>query len=151
METTPPHDICPISQALKQIGERWSILIIRDVFYGIRRFDALQQHLGISKKVLASRLTSLQQTGIFNKVPYQQKPERFEYRLTQKGRDLLPVLLTIMHWGNRWLATDEEKLSLTHLACGEQVEPKVICSHCDKPLTPASIRTEITGHSDRNH
>ncbi len=148
METVPPHDICPITRSLDLIGERWSILIIRDVFYGVRRFDALQRHLGISKKVLAGRLARLQQANIFRKVPYQQKPERFEYRLTQKGRDLFPVLLTMMRWGNRWL--DEKSkphLILMHLGCGEVVEPELVCSHCKKPLSPASVRAEISNRS----
>jgi len=148
MKTAPPHDICPITRALDLIGERWSILIIRDVFYGVRRFDALQRHLGISKKVLAGRLVRLQQAGIFKKVSYQQKPERFEYQLTQKGRGLFPVLLTIMRWGNRWLDEGgEAHLILKHLSCGEVVEPKLVCSHCEKPLSPASVRTEILNNS----
>ncbi len=148
METAPPHDICPITRTLDLIGERWSLLIIRDVFYGVRRFDALQHHLGVSKKVLSGRLVRLVQEGILKKVPYQQKPERFEYRLTQKGRDLFPVLLTMMRWGNRWLAEkNEPHLHLKHLGCGEVVESNLVCSHCEKPLSPASVRAEISNSS----
>jgi len=119
--------------------------MIRDVFYGVRRFDAMQKHLGISKKVLADRLSRLQQAGIFKKVPYQQRPQRFEYRLTPKGRDLFPVLLTMMRWGNGWLVDGKSHvLRLRHHACGEIVEPELVCSHCKQPLTPAKVRAEET-------
>jgi len=113
--------------------------MIRDVFYGVRRFDAMQKHLGISKKVLADRLGQLQEAGIFKKVPYQQRPERFEYCLTPKGRDLFPVLLTMMRWGNRWLVEGDNQ-TLRHLRCGETIEPELVCSQCKQPLTPASVR-----------
>ena len=115
--------------------------MIRDVFYGVRRFDAMQKHLGISKKVLADRLGRLQQAGIFRKVPYQQRPQRFEYRLTPKGRDLFPVLLTMMRWGNRWTDDDQSHvLKLQHQQCGEMVELELVCGHCKQPLTPAKVR-----------
>jgi len=144
MEGPPPHDTCPITRLLDIVGDRWSFLMIRDVFYGVRRFDAMQKHLGISKKVLADRLSRLQQAGIFKKVPYQQRPQRFEYRLTPKGRDLFPVLLTMMRWGNRWLVDgNSHVLRLRHHACGEIVEPELVCSHCKQPLTPAKVRAVI--------
>jgi len=115
--------------------------MIRDVFYGVRRFDAMQKHLGISKKVLSARLGRLLQAGIFKKVPYQQKPQRFEYRLTPKGRDLFPVLLTMMRWGNRWLDDGSgNTLQLQHQLCGDIIEPELVCSHCKQPLTPARVR-----------
>ncbi len=123
--------------------------MIRDVFYGVRRFDAMRQHLGISKKVLSDRLARLQQAGIFKKVPYQQKPERFEYRLTPKGRDLFPVLVTMMRWGNRWLDEgNSDVLKLQHQHCGEIVEPELVCSHCKQPLTPAKVRTVMVPLND---
>jgi len=115
--------------------------MIRNVFYGVRRFDAMQKHLGISKKVLADRLGHLLRAGIFKKVPYQQRPERFEYCLTPKGRDLFPVLLTMMRWGNRWSDDgDGQALALRHQRCGEIIEPELVCSHCKQPLTPATVR-----------
>jgi len=154
METLPSHEACPITRLLEIVGDRWSFLIIRDVFYGVRRFDAMQKHLGISKKILADRLSRLQQTGIFKKVPYQQRPERFEYRLTPKGRDLFPVLLTMMRWGNRWCNNgNQHGLKLQHLSCGEIVEPELVCSHCKQPLTPARVRAiviplDVNAHSE---
>ncbi len=144
MESPPPHETCPVTRLLEIVGDRWSFLIIRDVFYGVRRFDAMQKHLGISKKVLSERLGRLLQAGIFKKVPYQQKPQRFEYRLTPKGRDLFPVLLTMMCWGNRWLHDGSGKaLQLQHQLCGDIIEPKLVCSHCKQPLTPARVRAVV--------
>ncbi len=148
MEAPPPHDTCPITRLLEIVGDRWSFLIIRDVFYGVRRFDAMQKHLGISKKVLADRLSRLQQAGIFKKVSYQQRPQRFDYRLTPKGRDLFPVLLTMMRWGNRWLNDGHSHgIKLQHQACGKTVEPEVVCSHCKQPLTPAKVRAVVIPNS----
>jgi len=95
---------CPIEGLLDIMGERWSFLILRDAFYGVRRFDGFQQHLGISKKVLSQRLRKLVAADILRRVQYQEHPPRYEYRLTAKGRDLFPVVLTMMRWGNRWLA-----------------------------------------------
>ena len=133
---------CPIALLLEQVGDRWSPLIIRDAFYGVRRFDGFQQHLGISKKVLTMRLNALVQAEILKRELYQVKPDRYEYRLTIKGRELFPVLLTMMRWGNRWLVPEgQETVQLVHIDCGEKIEPKLICSHCEHPISPAVTRT----------
>jgi len=132
---------CPIAQLLDLIGERWSFLIIRDAFYGIRRFDGFQKHLGISKKVLSTRLNTLVEAGILHKVLYQHSPDRYEYRLTAKGRELFPVLLTMMRWGNRWLVEEgEQTVELIHADCGGKTEGRLVCSHCEQPVTPARIK-----------
>jgi len=132
---------CPIASLLELMGERWSFLIIRDAFYGVRRFDGFQQHLGISKKVLSQRLHKLVETGILQKELYQQRPDRHEYRLTAKGQDLFPVLMTMMRWGNRWLVKDEQKtVELQHKDCCEKAEPRLVCSVCGKPMTPGRVQ-----------
>jgi len=144
MEALPSHDTCPVTRLLDVVGDRWSFLIIRDVLYGVRRFDAIQRRLGISKKVLADRLAHLHEAGILKKVLYQQRPQRFEYRLTPKGRDLFPVLLTMMRWGNRWSHDGSDSgLKLQHQSCGEMIEPELVCNHCKRPLTPAGVRAVI--------
>lgn len=144
MQEPLSHKNCPINRLLEVVGDRWSFLIIRDVFYGVRRFDALQLHLSISKKVLSGRLRRLQQADILKKVPYQQRPLRFEYRLTCKGRDLFPVLLSMMRWGNRWLDHEESHvLKLQHQGCGEIFEPELVCGHCKQALTPAKVRAVV--------
>ncbi len=87
------------------------------------------------------RLNMLVQAEIFKKELYQQQPDRYEYRLTSKGRELFPVLLTMMRWGNRWLTpAGQETVQLLHASCGEKIEPKLVCSHCEQPVTPARVQ-----------
>ncbi|NWF35423.1 helix-turn-helix domain-containing protein [Mariprofundus sp. KV] len=131
----------PITRLLDITGERWSFLILRDLFYGVRRFDALQKHLGISKKVLSQRLNSLVEAEMLIRVPYQERPPRFEYQLTAKGRDFFPVLVAMQSWSNRWLFSEgEQGALLIHSDCGQPLDTKLICSHCEGSVTPARIR-----------
>jgi len=132
---------CPIEGLLEIVGDKWSILILRDAFYGVRRFDGFQQHLGISKKVLALRLRTLTDADILKRIAYQQRPERFEYRLSAKGQDMFPILLSMSRWGNRWLTEPgQEWLQLRHTGCGQLSEAKLVCSHCGDLLTPARVK-----------
>jgi DNA-binding HxlR family transcriptional regulator len=141
IQSSSPMPGCPIEGLLDIMGERWSFLILRDAFYGVRRFDGFQQHLGISKKVLSQRLRKLVTAEILRRVQYQEHPARYEYRLTGRGRDLFPVVLTMMRWGNRWLAEPgQEWLELAHKSCGEKIEPKVVCNHCHESLTLARVQ-----------
>jgi DNA-binding HxlR family transcriptional regulator len=95
---------CSIARALEIVGERWTLLIVRDVFLGLRRFDELQQNLGIARNVLADRLNRLVEAGVLERVPYSERPERFEYRLTRKGRDLNIALSGLRQWGDKYLS-----------------------------------------------
>jgi DNA-binding HxlR family transcriptional regulator len=95
---------CPVAQALEIIGEWWSLLIIRDAFRGLRRFETFQASLGIARNMLSRRLKALVAAGILERRPYRERPRRYEYRLTEKGRDLMPVMISLMEWGNRWTA-----------------------------------------------
>jgi DNA-binding HxlR family transcriptional regulator len=95
---------CSIARALEVVGERWTLLIVRDVFLGRRRFDEFLESLGIARNVLADRLNRLVEEGILEKVRYQERPERFEYRLTPKGRDLQVALTALRQWGDRYLS-----------------------------------------------
>jgi len=131
---------CSVARTLDIIGEWWTLLILRDVFYGVRRFEALRSHLGISRKVLTNRLQRLTEEEILKKVSYQENPTRYEYRLTQKGLDLLPVLLTIMNWGDRWIAEpDETPVVFVHTGCGNKTTPKMVCSYCGEELTAHNV------------
>ena len=96
-----PSQNCSIARALEVVGERWTLLIVRDLFFGIRRFDELQESLGIARNVLADRLNRLVDEGIARKVRYRERPDRFEYRLTDKGRDLNVALTGLRQWGDR--------------------------------------------------
>jgi DNA-binding HxlR family transcriptional regulator len=95
---------CSIARALELVGERWTLLIIRDAFLGLRRFDEFQDSLGVARNVLAERLTRLVEEGILERTAYSERPPRYEYRLTEKGRDLAIPLLALMQWGDRHLS-----------------------------------------------
>ena len=102
---------CSIARALEIVGERWTLLIIRDVFLGIRRFDELQESLGVARNVLTDRLNRLVGEGVLERVPYSERPERFEYRLTKKGRELGVALLALMQWGDRYLSDKPPRIA----------------------------------------
>src|SRR5690348_12262959 len=95
---------CSIAQPLAFLGERWALMVVRDVSLGRRRFDEIQESLGVATNVLSQRLATLVEEGILERRRYSEHPERFEYRLTEKGRELVPVLLAFLRWGDRWTA-----------------------------------------------
>ena len=134
---------CSIARSLEVIGERWSLLIVRDAFYGIRRFDDFRRDLGVARNVLTDRLTTLVEQGVFERRQYEDRPPRFEYLLTEKGRDLLPVVLTMMRWGDRWEGHDEGiPVTLTHTTCGHITTPVVACAHCREDLAWGQLMTD---------
>jgi len=131
---------CSVAKTLDIIGEWWTLLILRDVFYGVRRFEGLRTHLAISRKVLANRLGRLTDEEILKKVLYQSQPPRYEYRLTKKGLELLPVLMTIMNWGDKWMSeADMVPVIFIHKDCGEEITPKLVCSHCGGDLNAHNV------------
>jgi DNA-binding HxlR family transcriptional regulator len=129
-----------VSNALQVMGDRWSFLIIREAFLGARRFDKLQSELKIASNILTDRLTRLVARGIFERRKYQDQPERFEYRLTEMGRDLYGALIIMMAWGDRWMARGGPPIILTHRDCGKDFTPVVICDRCRKPIEAHAMR-----------
>lgn len=127
---------CSIARSLELIGERWSLLVIRDVFLGNRRFDAIQSSLGIARNVLASRLTRLLEEGILEKRPYQERPPRYEYFLTEKGLDLWPTLVALMAYGDKYMLEEgrEPPVRIVHKDCGGRVNDRRICEACGAEL-----------------
>jgi DNA-binding HxlR family transcriptional regulator len=101
---TYDDQVCSIARALEVVGERWSLLIVRDAFLGLSRFEQFQESLGIGRNVLTNRLARLVEAGVFDRIRYQEHPDRFDYRLTPMGRQLLVPLLALMHWGDDHLA-----------------------------------------------
>jgi len=126
---------CSIAGALEVVGERWSLLIVRDILLGLRRFDELQSHLGIARNVLQARLRRLEEHGVIERVPYQQRPLRHEYLLTEKGLDLWPMIVALMKWGDRY-ATPEggPAVVIEHRGCGGAVDEHRICERCGARL-----------------
>jgi DNA-binding HxlR family transcriptional regulator len=134
---------CSIARTLELVGERWTILVLRDVFLGVRRFDALQARLGVARNVLATRLERLVAAGILRKVPYQERPARYEYRLTEKGRDLWPVIVELLRWGDRYAAPPAgPPVVLRHRDCGGLMDEWRICETCGTPLGPRDVHAE---------
>ena len=134
---------CSVARSLEVLGERWTLLVIRDVFYGKRRFAAIQEDLGVARNVLATRLARLVAEGILEKRPYQDRPTRYEYFLTEKGIDLWPVMITMMHWGDHWLATDEgPPVVIHHKECGGEVDERGYCERCGERLTARDAYAE---------
>jgi DNA-binding HxlR family transcriptional regulator len=132
---------CSVAQTLEVVGEWWSMLIVRDAFLGITRFDDFQQRLGISRNVLNQRLAHLVDHGVLAKVPYSEHPPRFDYRLTEKGRDLWPVLTTMRQWGDKHVAPDGPPLQLIHDDCGAVARVELVCSECGEPIGPAAVNS----------
>jgi DNA-binding HxlR family transcriptional regulator len=140
MQRTSFEDVnCSVAQCLEAVGEWWSLLIVRDTFLGVTRFDDFQARLGISRNTLNQRLNHLVDTGVLKRVPYQKHPPRSEYRLTEKGRDLWHVLMAMRQWGDRWAAPDGPPLKIRHKGCGRVVAAVPVCSHCGERLDPRDV------------
>ena len=130
-----PGQHCSIAASLEVIGERWSLLIIRDVLRVTHRFDQIQASLAVARNVLTKRLNRLQDADIIEKRPYQSNPERYEYFLTEKGLDLWPVLMAYLGWGDKYLEPDSGPPRLiVHKECGGQIDDRRICQKCGKAL-----------------
>ncbi len=141
LPTTPSQTECSIAATVSIIGDRWTLLILRDAFRGIRRFDEFHRDLGIARNLLTDRLGRLVQAGIMDKVAYQVRPERFEYRLTRKGIELSPSLVALMKWGDTWMVGEAgPPVVLVHDACGTPVEQMFHCPCCDTHVTPLQLR-----------
>lgn len=126
---------CTTSRAVERVGETWRLMILREMFLGSRRFDDLQRNTGASPHILSQRLKQMVADGIISTHTYSQHPPRKEYRLTEKGRDLWPVIVMLRAWGNKWLdKSPERSTTLTHKGCGEVSEPYLVCSVCGEPM-----------------
>jgi len=133
-----------VARTLKVIGDRWSFMVIREGFFGVRRFDTLQTQLGIAPNILSDRLNRLVSDGLLERSQYQSLPDRFEYRFTEKGKDLYGPMLAMLTWGDRWLSKGEPPLLLSHKECGASFEPAVICNRCKEPLAAADMSYKLS-------
>jgi DNA-binding HxlR family transcriptional regulator len=137
---------CSIARALSVVGDRWTLLLLREAFLGATRFEEYHQNTGASRHLVAERLKLLVDHGVFDRVRYSDRPERFEYTLTEKGRDLYPVILSLLAWGDRWAAHEEgTSLTLVHEPCGASVTPQLRCPACDEHIEHADTRHVIVG------
>ena len=139
---------CPIARSIDVVGEWWTILILRDAFRGMRRFDEFQASLGIARNLLSRRLKRLVDAGVLEKRPYSTRPLRHEYRLTEKGRELHPVLMVLMDWGNRWARRERSTVALSR-ATGAPLQPVLIDRATGQPITPHSVIVRYTDEPPR--
>ena len=131
---------CTIARSADVLGDGWNLLIIRQACLGTRRFDDFQRSLGIGRNILTTHLNRLVAEGILTRVEYQQRPVRHEYRLTDKGRDVYPILAAMAAWGDRWLTGPEgTPLVLHHTACDHDTSAVVVCRECAAPIDVREI------------
>jgi DNA-binding HxlR family transcriptional regulator len=134
------NQVCSVAGTLEIVGERWTLLILRDAFLGVRRFDDFQRDLGIARNILQARLERLVEEGILARRPYQERPPRHEYRLTEKGIDLWPVIVALMKWGDRHLYPDGPPVLMEHRDCGGEVDDRRVCTSCGALLEARDVR-----------
>jgi DNA-binding HxlR family transcriptional regulator len=141
LRRTYENQDCSIARALETIGERWTLLILRDAFLGTRRFDDFQKSLGIARNVLTVRLKSLVDAGLLERRRYQERPERYEYRLTEKGIDLWPVLFTLMKFGDKHAVEGDAMppTVVTHRRCGTVIDDHMCCPKCGVQVGPRDV------------
>ena len=137
---------CSVARSVAVIGDRWTLMILRDLFLGVRRFEAFEERLGISRSIIAERLKRLTDEGVVRREAYQDRPVRHEYRLTEKGLSLHPVIMAIVHWGDVHYADAEgPPLIHRHKACGCDFAPVMTCSECAEPVTAREVEVRSRG------
>lgn len=133
---------CSMARTIGVIGDRWTLLILRECFLRTRRFEGFQSALGITRHLLAERLKKLVRQGILRRIPYQESPKRHEYILTQKGLDLYPIMMAIVHWGDTHMVDERGRPLLhQHRKCGKDFDPVMVCSECGEPLSAKEVHT----------
>jgi DNA-binding HxlR family transcriptional regulator len=131
---------CSVARTVSVIGDRWTLLVLRDCFLRIRRFEEFQARLGITRHVLADRLRKLVKAGVLRKEAYRSRPRRHEYRLTDKGLDLYPVMMAIVHWGDVHMVDARGRPMVhRHRGCGHDFDPLTVCSACREPLAAREV------------
>lgn len=137
------HLECSVANTVEVVNNFWTVLILRDAFLGIRRFDQFVESLGIARNTLTSRLEQLIGAGMLQAEPYQDNPIRYEYRLTEKGKDLFDVLMTLWAYGEKWdPPSDPDHQRVMHIDCGHEAIAVSHCSHCGERLSRRNVRIE---------
>jgi DNA-binding HxlR family transcriptional regulator len=130
---------CPVARTMDLLGDQWTMLVLRDCFRGLTRFDEFAASLGIARTTLTERLDRLTGAGLLSRERYQLRPPRYEYVLTESGRDFLPAMAAMMRWGERWLLDGPSGTVVRHADCGQQAHGLVICSSCGKPFEHGTV------------
>ncbi len=139
--TSLTHLDCSVANTVEVVSDSWVVLVLRDAFQGIRRFDQFVESLGIARNTLANRLERLIEAGMIEAVPYQEKPVRYEYVLTEKGKDLFDVLMTLWAYGERWNPpADPDHQRVIHVDCGHEADAVTHCGHCGERISRRNVR-----------
>ena len=142
LDRTYDSQVCSAARTLEIVGERWTLLIVRDALLGVRRFEDFRRSLGVARNVLTDRLNRLVDEGILERRAYSEKPPRDEYRLTDKGRDLWPVVHALVTWGDRYAAPDGPPRRFYHRDCGGEVTDRRTCARCGAELEVRDIAVD---------
>ena len=143
LDDVKPRQVSSVIRALDVLSDPWSFLVLREAFFGVRRFDDLQRNLKIARNVLSVRLTRLVSEGLLERRLYVARPPRYEYRLTDQGRDFFPPIVGLMMWGDRWRPSRSgPPLELNHKDCGKPLAPRVVCGSCKNTLSPFDVEFE---------
>jgi len=135
---------CSVARSVDLLGDWWTPLVLRECYYGVRRFDAFQRSLGIGRNILTQRLNRLVDEGLLERRPYQDRPVRHEYLLTDKGRDFFPVIAAMVRWGDRWLAGDDgPPVVLHHTTCDQDMHAEVVCSRCGESIELRDVTADL--------
>ena len=136
-----PGRPCSVAAALNLIGEKWTLLAVREIAFGNKRFDVIAKNTGAPRDRLTARLRSLEAAGVVERRQYSDHPPRYEYELTEAGRELRAVLTVLRGWGDRW-AVDSPPTAFEH-SCGHDLDPEVICRHCGVEIVPEELRVRV--------
>ena len=151
-----PRELCSVGAALDVLGDRWTMLVLREAFFGVRRFEEMRKNTGIAKNILADRLARLVDAGLLYRDRYSERPPRDEYRLTEKGIDFWPVLIALGRWGGKWGELETGRAFVyEHKACGAVIQPTMCCPECGEGLDARAVRVlpgpallELSGRLD---
>ena len=138
--------LCPVARSQAVIGDRWAVLIVRELFMGNRRFDSLLAQSQATPQMLSSRLKRLEADGMIERKRYMKKPPRYEYELTEMGRAFYPVILALREWGETWHKSSDEDVAVryTHLTCGHDAGIGTVCQACGEPLRREDLKAELS-------
>jgi DNA-binding HxlR family transcriptional regulator len=132
---------CSVANTVEILSDSWTVLVLRDLFLGVRRFDEFVTSLGIARNTLSDRLNRLVESGLVSAEPYQERPVRYEYRLTEMGKDLFDVMMTLRAFGEKWTpAADPERQRAIHVGCGQEADAVTHCGHCGERLTRRNVQ-----------
>jgi DNA-binding HxlR family transcriptional regulator len=140
---TPVARPTAVRRALEIFSDPWAFAVLQEAFFGVHRFDEFQRNLAISRSVLTRRLNHLVANGILERRRYQQRPDRYDYGLTERGLEMYPIFIALRTWGEQWLDDDGERAPrLIHARCGQETHPRLVCDHCGEPVKAQEVRYE---------